>query len=230
MMSDYLFKLDNPVWYALTETHAHLCLPLENLRFYKSVYCTFGAVFDSDQAYSGFETYGRITDSFYVVGHKPVLPDSCYIKQQVICDQMIYTHETVGDLHTEKEIVTLSISHYDQLIDLVNLVQPGYFRAKTPEMGTFYGIFEGDQLVAAAGIRIQLNEFTEISSVVTHPNFLRKNYALMLTKQCINEIIKTGKTPFLHVLETNTGAIALYKKAGFEYRRKMMFWKIGLVD
>ena len=121
MMSDHLFKLDNPVWYALTETHAHLCLPLENLRFYKSDYCTFGAVFDSDQAYSGFETYGRITDSFYVVGHKPVLPDSCYIKQQVICDQMIYTHETVGDLHTEKEIVTLSISHYDHLLILSTL-------------------------------------------------------------------------------------------------------------
>ncbi len=96
-------------------------------------------------------------------------------------------------------------------------------------MGTFYGIFEGDQLVAAAGIRIQLNEYAEISSVVTHPNFLRKNYALKLTMHCTDKILKTGKTPFLHVLETNIGAIALYKKAGFEYRRKMVFWKIGMV-
>jgi ribosomal protein S18 acetylase RimI-like enzyme len=229
-MSDHTYKLNNPVWYALTETQSRLSVPFDNLRFYQSDYCTFGAIYDVNEPYSGFQVYALQTENFYVVGYKPLLPDGFELIQEVICDQMVFERNPSNVLINEKEIFKLDNSHQKQLINLVNLVQPGYFRERTPEMGAFYGIFEGDQLVAAAGIRIQLNEYAEISSVVTHPNFLRKNYALMLTMHCTDKILKTGKTPFLHVLETNNGAIALYKKAGFEYRRKMVFWKIGMVD
>lgn len=226
-MSDQIFKLDNPVWYALSETHAHLSVPFDNMRFYQSNYCTFGAIFDAHKLYTGFEVYGKATENFYLVGNKPLLPIECELIKEVMCDQMVFDKYRSVHLLTEKEIITLDSSHHHQLISLVNLVQPGYFRERTPEMGTFYGILEEGQLVAAAGTRIQMNDYTEISSVVTHPNFLRKNYALMLTVRCVEEIIKTGKTPYLHVLETNDGAIALYKKAGFEYRRKMSFWKVN---
>lgn len=221
-----IWKLDNPVWHALNETHAHLCVSFPNLRFYNSDYCTFGAISDSNEPYHGLEEYAASTDDFYIVGVKPVLKAPVAVLKEVVCDQMICTHEVASEYSLEKEILKLTPDHYEALFNLVNLVQPGYFQRKTPEMGTFYGIFESGQLVAAAGCRIQMDAFVEISSVVTHPQYVRRNYAFHLTLRCIEDIKNRGKIPYLHVLETNEGAIALYKKAGFVFKRKMSFWKV----
>jgi len=45
-----------------------------------------------------------------------------------------------------------------------------------------------------------------------------------LIAHTVNKIFDENKTPYLHVAETNTGAINLYNKLGFTTRRKISFW------
>ena len=73
---------------------------------------------------------------------------------------------------------------------------------------------------------MQMNDFIEVSAVVTHPNHTGKGYAKQLVVYTVNEILKQNKTPYLHVIEDNRRAIQLYEKLGFTIRRKISFWNI----
>ena len=108
----------------------------------------------------------------------------------------------------------------------MNLVQPGYFKTKTPLLGNYFGIFKDNQLVAITGERMKMNDFTEVSAIVTHPDHTGKGYAKQLITHVVNAVFEENKTPFLHVLESNIGAIKLYEKLGFVTRRKMSLWNI----
>lgn len=71
---------------------------------------------------------------------------------------------------------------------------------------------------------MRLNDYTEVSAVVTHPEYTGRGYAKQLVAHAANKIFSERKTAFLHVDDNNIGAIALYKKLGFKFRRKMSFW------
>lgn len=108
----------------------------------------------------------------------------------------------------------------------MNLVQPGFIKEKTPSLGTYFGIYKNNSLVASAGERMKMDHFTEISAVVTHPKYVRNGYAKQLLKHLIDRIFMQNKTPYLHVSETNLSAIKLYRQLGFTIRRKISFWHI----
>lgn len=130
-------------------------------------------------------------------------------------------------LETKDTIVPLNGSYQKELIALVNLVQPGYFKDKTPDLGNYYGIFKNNELVAVTGERMKMDHATEISAVVTHPEHSGKGYAKQLVAFVANQIAEEGKIPFLHVAEKNLGAIGLYEKLSFATRRKISFWHYG---
>lgn len=68
------------------------------------------------------------------------------------------------------------------------------------------------------------NEYTEVSAVVTHPQHTGKGYAKQLMAFTCHKIFNEDKIPYLHVADSNVGAIKLYKKLGFVTRRKITFW------
>ena len=218
-------KLDNPVWHALNEAHAAHCISLGNCRFYQPQYCLFGAFTGSNDIAPSLKEYSFLSEMFFIVGEQPQHDGSVRNAGVVTCDQMIL-EEPVRPAITS-EIVALNLKHEAQLQELVNLVQPGYFRPFTPVLGKYFGIFNDDKLVAAAGERMKMNDMTEVSAVVTRPGYTGRGFAGQLVAYTTNKIFEEGKIPFLHVAETNTGAIALYEKLGFRYRRKMMFRKFA---
>ncbi len=73
---------------------------------------------------------------------------------------------------------------------------------------------------------MKMNDFVEVSAIVTHPGHIRQGYAKQLIAHTVNNIFAQSKTPYLHVAEINVGAIKLYEKLGFMTRRKMSFWNI----
>ena len=73
---------------------------------------------------------------------------------------------------------------------------------------------------------LKMDDFTEVSAVVTHPNYTNKGFAKQLIAYTVNAIFDENKIPYLHVAETNFGAIRLYEKLGFRTRRKISFWDI----
>ena len=77
---------------------------------------------------------------------------------------------------------------------------------------------------------MKMNEYTEISAVVTHPDYTGRGYAKQLVSYSCNKIFNAGKIPYLHVANTNMGAIRLYEKLRFETRRKISFWNLVAND
>ena len=218
-------KLDNPVWNSLSETHREFVLDYANTKFYNPDYCPFGGFINSQSTLEASNQYSVATDNFFIVGEKPEISNSLKIVKELICLQMIVYNKI--ELSITEYIVKLTEEHNDKLVHLVNLVQPGYFKNKTASLGNYYGIFKEDQLVAITGERMKMNDFTEVSAIITHPDHTGKGYAQQLIAHCVNSIFSESKTPYLHVVESNMGAIALYEKLGFVTRRKMSFWNIS---
>ena len=104
--------------------------------------------------------------------------------------------------------------HYAQAVELAKLTNPGPFGIRTPELGEYFGYFDGGRLIAMAGERMCAGDLHEISGICTHPDFQgrgsRKAHA-----QTDSPANAQGKTPFLHVMGNNTPALALYEKMGF---------------
>lgn len=216
-------NLDNPTWYSLTETHQCFSLDYQGIKFYKPEYCPFGGFTKHEVTKEGMDSYALLTDNFYVVGEKPVFSDKVLLKKELVCKQMVLNKQ-VDFLVTEHITKLETAQQRRDLSDLVNGVQPGYFASKTPELGNYYGIYKEDRLVAVTGERMKMHAYTEISAVVTHPEHTGKGYAKQLVAFTSDKILSEGKTPYLHVAETNVHAIALYEKMGFFTRRKISFW------
>jgi ribosomal protein S18 acetylase RimI-like enzyme len=166
--------------------------------------------------------YAKLIDNFFIVGERPEFSNDLILKKELVCLQMIIDHRV--DLEIREKITHLNANYSRELFELVNLVQPGYFKSKTILLGDYYGIFKNGSLIAAAGERIKMNDFTEVSAIVTHPDHTGKGYAKQLIAHVVNKITNENKVPYLDVAETNIGAIKLYNKLGFNIRRKISFW------
>ena len=219
-------ELDNPVWYALSETHSRNANEFGNIKFYDPAYCPFGAFENEKGIADGIDQYSKLCNNFFVVGNRPKFSNHIKLLNELVCNQMLVDQKI--DLISNEKIVELGDDHSRELFDLVNLVQPGYFRQKTHTLGDYFGIFQQNKLVAVTGERMKMNEYTEVSAVVTHPDFLGRGYAKQLVAHVVNRIFDQGKLPFLHVAESNVGAIVLYEKLGFRTRGKISFWKLGV--
>lgn len=217
-------KLDNPVWFSLSETHQIFTVDYGSIKFYHPDYCPFGGFEKRNAIAKAIDEYSTMVDNFFIVGEKPELSNLLKLNKEVICLQMI-VYEPIA-ITINDPIVKLTDEHIDALYELVNLVQPGYFKRKTALLGNYYAVFKNEELVAVTGERMQMNDFIEVSAVVTHPNHTGKGYAKQLVAHTVNEIFNQNKIPYLHVIEDNIGAIQLYEKLGFEIRRKISFWNI----
>ncbi len=216
-------KLDNPVWHSLNELHHKYSLTSKDTRFYKPEYCPFGGFTSMENITAHIDNYAKLTDNFYVVGDKPHFSQDINLKKELVCFQMILHKpielkimESIRELKTEKQ--------KNDLFQLVNLVQPGYFNRMTSDLGTYWGIYKNENLIAVTGERMKMHRYTEVSAVVTHPEHTRKGYSKQLISHATSFIFRENKTPYLHVTESNTGAINLYEKLGFITRRKISFW------
>jgi ribosomal protein S18 acetylase RimI-like enzyme len=220
-------KLDNPVWHSLKEMHKEFTLDYEDFKFYSPEVCAFGGCMELRDSEKALDQYAALIDNFYVVGERPKFGNKLVLNKNLVCQQMLLEKPIVLDV--VDEIVELrSYQQKQELFNLVNLVQPGYFKEKTAELGQYFGIYKNGELVAVTGERMKMNKFTEVSAVVTHPNHIGKGYAKQLIKHTCEKIFKEHKFPYLHVAETNIAAISLYEKLGFTTRRKISFWNLKL--
>ncbi len=217
-------KLDNPVWHSLSETQKEFSIDYNNIKFYHPDYCPFGGFETNENISEHIVEYSKLVDNFFVVGDKPKLSNDLAFKKELVCLQMIIDKKI--DTEIKEDIIPLGSEHTDALFQLVTLVQPGYFKKKTALLGNYFGIFKNGQLVSVTGERMKMNGFVEVSAIVTHPEHTGQGYAKQLIAHTVNNIFAENKTPYLHVTETNIGAIKLYEKLGFITRRKISFWNI----
>lgn len=217
-------QLDNPVWHSLAENHRNFAIEYDGMKFYHPDYCPFGGFIDLHKTMNGCNQYSALTNNFYIVGDKPHFSTHLKINKELVCNQMLL--RTPFSVKSSEKIIALKANHKNDLLDLINLVQPGYFRAETIQLGSYYGIYKNSRLIAATGERMKMANYTEISAVVTHPEHTGMGYAKQLIAHTCSKIFSEHKTPYLHVAENNTAAISLYEKLGFLTRRKISFWNL----
>jgi predicted GNAT family acetyltransferase len=135
---------------------------------------------------------------------------------------MIHT-EQIAPANTESKLTVLTEEHIPRMLALTKLTNPGPFAERTIEFGHYYGIFDGDKLVAMAGQRLHAFEYAEISAVCTHPDYAGRGYARELLSYQVHRIKAASGIPFLHVRCDNKRAIKVYEDLGFSTRREIYF-------
>lgn len=223
-------KLDNPVWHSLNEAHRRFALGDEELKLYPPNVSPFVGIHSNDkQVLQKLDDYIQSDEPFFIIGDLPNAPPKNYLVHPVlICAQMVQTEPI--EINPTEKIIYLNDDYNAQLTELVNLVQPGYFRKDTRLMGDYFGIFKEGKLVAVTGERMRMRDFTEVSAVVTHPDFTGRGYAKQLIAHTVKKNLAAGITPYLHVAASNAPAIALYEKLGFRHRPNINVWKMNRMD
>ena len=75
--------------------------------------------------------------------------------------------------------------HAAQAVELATLTNPGPFGIRTPELGEYFGYFDGGRLIAMAGERMCAGDLHEVSGICTHPDFQGRGLAKKLTLKLV---------------------------------------------
>lgn len=221
-MSKEYHKLDNPAWHALTEAHASFAVGGKEVKRYRPDVVAFTAYhFIKEARPELFDPLLQKGEYFFIIGDLPQLPAHYQLQVKLPCEQMLCTLPV--NIPVTETIELLGEANDDEMLDLINLVQPGYYKRGTRLMGDYFGIRIDGRLVAITGERIRMNGFAEISAVVTHPAFSGRGFAQQLVAHVTNKNLEQDIIPFLHVAQSNQRAVGLYQYLGFERRRSIDF-------
>ena len=217
--------LDNPVWHSLTTQHAGLAITADGAARYPADIVPFAAV-GARSARAADQLTSLIDDaeSVFIVGLAPETPPGWVLEPrrpvlQMVCESR--PAEVPGPA-----ITPLGAEQVPDMVGLTDLVFPGFFRSRTLDMGSYYGIYDRSRLAAMAGERMRLDGFQELSAVCTHPAYTGRGYAQRLLSMLCNSAFDRGFTPFLHVYADNARAIGVYRKTGFTDRAVLPFWSL----
>lgn len=217
--------LDNPAWQSLTSQHAALALMNGHAGRYPADVAPFVAVGSDDaQAAEQLCSLVDIGERIYLLGLAPSLTPGWRTLQQTSVAQMVCRKRIYAI--PGPQIRELSQENRDDMLALTALVFPGFFRARTIEMGRYLGIYCGNTLAAMAGERMRMDGYQEISAVCTHPDFVSRGFAARLVAELCNATLTRGLTPFLHVFRDNVRAWALYERLGFVDRGDIALWAL----
>ncbi|BAM89541.1 putative acyltransferase [Bradyrhizobium oligotrophicum S58] len=222
LSAEHRAALDRPVWSALTSGHRALAEGAAHARRYPAAIAPFAAMSDdSDAAWSELADLAKKDVVAIVTPAPPVdlhgldARFSASVRQMVAVEAVDPVGDAVIEMLDQRDIPAM--------LELTALTKPGPFLARTHELGRYIGIRDGQRLAAMAGERMRLDGFTEISAVCVHPDYRGRGYAQRLITDLMTAIRGRGETPFLHVIDDNHAAIALYERLGFMSRTTLCF-------
>lgn len=209
--------LDIPVWTSLVAAPAAIAVGEGAARRYRSDVSVFAAY---DPASDGSDLAALLGQNGAVLVGQPAPPgcDTLFVGEG---HQMIL--ENLPMIPAPRGLVELGPRDYTDMAQLVTATQPGPWAPNTPVVGTYLGVRRDGALVAMAGERFNPPRYREISAVCTADAARRTGLASALCSEVARRIAARGETPFLHVNQHNTSAIAVYEQLGFVRRRTITF-------
>ena len=162
----------------------------------------------------------------YLMGDAPAVVPGLIYGDMFPCLRMAGPARVEAEIH-DSGIVSLTCADAPAMIELTDLAFPGFFRPRTCEMGDYFGIFEGEALVAMGGERLCIPGWREISGVCTRPGCTGKGYAGRLIARLLHEHARAGLGSFLHVSKSNTRAISLYGHLGFSLMQEVPLYPVS---
>jgi predicted GNAT family acetyltransferase len=217
----------NPAWHALQTRHRHLAVSAGDACRYPAEVAPFAAVLaPSSVALEQLHSLLAPGESTWLVGESYPQVREIAFEETLECLQMVLPGEVVPSDPTI-EMESLSDANATEMVALTNLAFPGFFRKRTCEMGSYYGVRSGGELIAMGGERLALDGYSEISGVCTHPAHRGQGLAASLIWQLVRNHRRDGLVSFLHVSAANHHAIELYRRMGFRVVRKVMLNRIS---
>lgn len=218
-------ELDNPFWSSLRTRHRGIALRAGFAARYPADFAPFLGVAEAGaDAVGALEELLAPGESAYLLGVVPAVPEGWRLQAFRPLAQMVSLRplEPVDG----PDMIELSADHRADVLALTALVYPHYFRARTMEMGRYFGIYRDGRLAAMAGERLGTDAFQEVSAICTHPDHNGRGYARRLTAMLSNDNLERGRTPFLHVSHENPRALRMYEQLGYRRRRDIGFWSL----
>jgi GNAT superfamily N-acetyltransferase len=210
-----LSALDRILWLALSGPQRPFSVGTDTARRYAPGFSPLLGFADADRPdFVSLETFCDHGEPFYTDGWTKAAPTGWQVDQEATMWKMVWRGGLPPD-DAAPEAVRLGAEHAGAALALAQLTRPGPFGPRTPELGEYFGCFEGDRLVAMAGERMAYGPWREISGVCTHPDAQGRGLARRLVLKLLRRQMLRGEQPFLHVMSGNTGARRLYERMGF---------------
>lgn len=212
--------LELPVWSSLTTDHSAVAVGGDLAKRYPADVLPFVAYReDSPQALEALEAIVLPGEIMVMPGQNGPVPNWNLVKQfevfQFILDEPVVLDHSIG--------LKLGPEAVPSMVGLTQLVYPAYFREATATLGDYIGVWQGEQLIAMAGVRFSFPGYKEISAVCVHPDHRGKGLAKQLVKEVAKLIQDQGLVPFLHT-ETDNPAQKLYADVGFRVFAQRPVW------
>lgn len=211
--------LDNIFWESLTGPHAMYSTGTGTARRYAPGFSPIVGFPDLQcPDFAALTPFCEPGEHFYCDGWSGEAPQGWRIEAESTMYRMVWAG-AAPEADEAPDATALRPEHAQQAYDLAMLTKPGPFGIRTPELGEYFGYFDGGRLVAMAGERMAAQGLREISGVCTHPDHVGRGYARKLMSKLVRRQLMRGETPFLHVMRANTRAHELYLRMGFaDYR------------
>ena len=217
--------LDNPFFASLRTRHRNVAIgDTAVTRYPRDVAPFLGVANAGAAADDALANLLEPDETVLLLGVAPQLSEAWRLEAFDDLAQMI--REQPLDMIDGPEIIALDARHRDDVLALVALVYPHYFRPRTMALGRYFGIYQSGRLAAMIGERLGTDTHTELSAICTHPDFTGRGYARRLTAFLANDTLAQGRTPFLHVSYGNPHAQTMYERMGFRLRRNIPFWSL----
>ena len=222
----------NPAQAALRSTHQHFAQTLGKATKYPTEIAPFGALEDpSPEAYRDLHTLLKPNEIIYIPNAPPHPTEGLEWQGDVPCLQFVFPSDApIQNPEFPAKIVPLSCADAPAMLALTDIAFPGFFRPRTCEMGDYFGIYHEKTLVAMCGERMNIKDFREISGLCTHPDHRGKGHAAALLAHLLHHHRNTGFFSYLHVAASNSNAIALYKRLGFNISGELLLYRIARID
>jgi ribosomal protein S18 acetylase RimI-like enzyme len=215
--------LDNIVWHALSGPQKKFSVGTEEIRRFAPGFSPIigFAVADSPNL-NALVPFCDAGEHFYCGEWSGPAPKGWQIEEESTMFRMVWEGSMPAPDDAD-DAIQLGPQHAAQAFELATLTRPGPFALRTIELGDYFGVFEGDRLLAMGGERFYAGSYREISGVCTRPEFQGRGFARRLMNKLIRRQMQRNETPFLHVMRDNTHARDLYKRMGFrDYRETVV--------
>ena len=210
--------LDNVAWHSLNGAHQPFASGgTEALRYVPGFSPIIAFADTANPRFDQLEAVCQVGEQFYSDAWRGDAPRGWKIELQADMYKMVWAGGPAPVVRAEGlEIRALTQADVPAVMDITTRLKPGPFGPRTIELGTYIGLFDGGKLASMAGERFCARPFREISGVCTDHEYQGRGYARLLMNMLIGQQLGRGEVPFLHAITTNTHAVELYRKMGFE--------------
>jgi predicted GNAT family acetyltransferase len=235
----------NPVWNALRSVHRNLAIPgggnsgltpdatnradanLGQACRYPADVVPFVAIASpTAAAMSHAASLMAAAESAWIIAETYVETTVLRRERTLDCFQMVLPND-VDPPESPARIVPLDESNAGEMVALTDLAFPGFFRRRTCEMGSYFGVrSESGDLIAMGGERLKLDGFSEISAVCTHPSFRGQALGTNIIWELVRLHRRQAVVSFLHVGCANEGAVKLYLRMGFTIEHRVVLHQV----